>query len=103
MELGKNRKKELSYGRRKKCIVSRDDEATASLDSESEAKIQEALMNTSLNKTTFVIAHRLSTVLQADQILVLEDGNITGVGTHEELMENHAYYPKIVQQQFAVE
>lgn len=79
------------------------DEATASLDSESEAKIQEALVNVSSNKTTFVIAHRLSTILQANQILVLEDGDITGVGTHEELMENHAYYKKIVQQQFAVE
>lgn len=59
--------------------------------------------NVSLNKTTLVIAHRLSTILQADQILVLEDGHVTGVGKHEELMENHTYYKKIVQQQFAVE
>ncbi|HDX9578656.1 TPA: hypothetical protein ROX88_002199 [Bacillus pseudomycoides] len=59
--------------------------------------------NISLNKTTLVIAHRLSTILQADQILVLEDGHVTGLGTHEELMDNHTYYKKIVQQQFTIE
>ncbi|MGG2067533.1 hypothetical protein [Bacillus sp. S14(2024)] len=61
---------ELSYERRKKCVVS--------------------------NKVMFVIAYRLSTILQADQILVVEDGHITGEGTYEELMEKHAYYKKIV-------
>ncbi|MGG2017091.1 hypothetical protein [Bacillus sp. S10(2024)] len=59
-------------------------------------------MNVSLHKTTIVVAHRLSTILQTDQIIVLEDGHVTGVGTHEELMDNHTYYKKIVQQQFTM-
>ena len=49
-----------------------------------------------------MIAHRLSTVVQADTILVLENGNITGTGTHEELMKYHPYYKKIVEQQFLI-
>ncbi|MEY8350435.1 ABC transporter ATP-binding protein [Bacillus cereus] len=78
------------------------DEATASLDSESEAKIQRAIENVFASRTTFVIAHRLSTVVQADTILVLENGSITGTGTHEELMKHHPYYKKIVEQQFLI-
>ncbi|MEH7457432.1 ABC transporter ATP-binding protein [Bacillus sp. JJ1127] len=79
------------------------DEATASLDSESEVKIQRAIENVFASRTTCVIAHRLSTVIQADNILVLENGSITGTGTHEELMKHHVYYKKIVEQQFLIE
>ncbi|MEH6977233.1 MULTISPECIES: ABC transporter ATP-binding protein [Bacillus] len=79
------------------------DEATASLDSESEAKIQKAIENVFASRTTFVIAHRLSTVVQADTIFVIENGSITGIGIHDELMKHHTYYKKIVEQQFLIE
>ncbi|MCZ6939009.1 ABC transporter ATP-binding protein, partial [Bacillus mycoides] len=46
------------------------------------------------------IAHRLATIVHADQIIVLEDGRITGFGTHEELLSNHKYYQKVIKQQF---
>ncbi|WP_051314627.1 ABC transporter ATP-binding protein [Alteribacter aurantiacus] len=75
------------------------DEATSSLDSESEQKIQEALDNVMKNRTTLVIAHRLSTVLGADQIIVLENGEVTGRGTHEELYESNERYKSFVNQQ----
>ncbi|WP_242274698.1 ABC transporter ATP-binding protein [Bacillus cereus group sp. BfR-BA-01310] len=76
------------------------DEATANLDSDSEKQVQKAI-NTLIHKqTTFVIAHRLSTIVHADQIIVLEDGRITGFGAHEELLGNHEYYQKIIKQQF---
>ncbi|EJQ92962.1 ABC transporter ATP-binding protein [Bacillus cereus] len=76
------------------------DEATANLDSDSEKQVQKAI-NTLIHKqTTFVIAHRLSTIVHADQIIVLEDGRITGFGTHDELLSNHEYYQKVIKQQF---
>ncbi len=76
------------------------DEATANLDSDSEKQVQKAI-NTLIHKqTTFVIAHRLSTIVHADQIIVLENGRITGFGTHEELLSNHKYYQKVIKQQF---
>ncbi|EJQ35445.1 hypothetical protein IEE_05522, partial [Bacillus cereus BAG5X1-1] len=76
------------------------DEATANLDSDSEKQVQKAI-NTLIHKqTTFVIAHRLSTIVDADQIIVLEDGRITGFGTHDELLSNHEYYQKVIKQQF---
>ncbi|MCZ6940859.1 ABC transporter ATP-binding protein [Bacillus mycoides] len=76
------------------------DEATANLDSDSEKQVQKAI-NTLIHKqTTFVIAHRLATIVHADQIIVLEDGRITGFGTHEELLSNHKYYQKVIKQQF---
>lgn len=69
------------------------DEATSSLDVKSEKAIQEALENLIKNKTTFIIAHRLSTVRKADKILVLEGGKIVEQGSHEELMKKrNAYY-----------
>ncbi|HDR3494313.1 TPA: multidrug ABC transporter permease, partial [Bacillus wiedmannii] len=66
----------------------------------SEKQVQKAI-NTLIHKqTTFVIAHRLSTIVHADQIIVLEDGRITGFGTHDELLSNHEYYQKVIKQQF---
>ena len=72
------------------------DEATANLDSDSEKQVQKAI-NTLIHKqTTFVIAHRLSTIVDADQIIVLQNGRITGFGTHDELLSNHGYYQKLL-------
>ena len=68
------------------------DEATSSLDSSSEEQVQRALENLMRGRTTLVIAHRLSTVLDADRILFLESGEITGMGCHEELLESHELY-----------
>ena len=72
------------------------DEATASLDSESEQKIQDSLNTLFNNKTTLVIAHRLSTIRKADKIIFLENGQITGQGTHDELMQSHKKYNNFV-------
>lgn len=68
------------------------DEATSSLDSESEASIQRSLELLSTNRTTIVIAHRLSTVKNADYIYVLQKGRLVESGTHQQLMEKKAYY-----------
>jgi ABC-type multidrug transport system fused ATPase/permease subunit len=62
------------------------DEATSSLDAESELLVQDALMNLMRNRTTFVIAHRLSTVRRADMIIALERGEVVEMGTHDELV-----------------
>ena len=63
------------------------DEATSALDTESEKSVQEALNNLMKGRTTLVIAHRLSTVKEADQIIVIQDGNIVETGNHYELIE----------------
>ncbi|MCK8824273.1 lipid A export permease/ATP-binding protein MsbA [Fuchsiella alkaliacetigena] len=76
------------------------DEATSSLDTESEALVQEALDRLMENRTTFVIAHRLSTILNADQILVIEDGEIVERGTHSELLEQGGLYSSLYEVQF---
>ncbi|MFF2530729.1 ABC transporter ATP-binding protein [Brevibacillus sp. NPDC058079] len=78
------------------------DEATSSLDSNSEMIVQKALQNLMKGRTTLVIAHRLSTVVEADQIIFLEKGKITGMGTHEELFQTHEMYRELASQQLLV-
>ncbi|MCS4486484.1 ABC transporter ATP-binding protein [Staphylococcus americanisciuri] len=99
----------LSGGQRQRIDIARSfvknpdilllDEATANLDSESERKIQEALDTLMTNRTTIVIAHRLSTIKKASQIIFLDQGKVTGVGRHEELMDTHAKYQQFVETQ----
>ena len=71
------------------------DEATSALDSESERAIQKALESLMANRTTFVVAHRLSTVQKADTILVLQDGNLVERGTHHELSKAGGLYQRL--------
>ncbi|GAB2536707.1 ABC transporter ATP-binding protein [Gracilibacillus alcaliphilus] len=75
------------------------DEATASLDSQSEQVVQKALHRLMEGRTTFVIAHRLATIVHADQIIFIEQGKITGRGTHQELLEQHELYRSFAEQQ----
>lgn len=75
------------------------DEATSALDSQSEIIVQQALGNLMEGRTTVVIAHRLSTVVDADQILFVEKGRITGRGTHEELLASHDLYREFATRQ----
>ncbi|MBU8913204.1 MAG: ATP-binding cassette domain-containing protein, partial [Spirochaetales bacterium] len=79
------------------------DEATASLDNETEAKIQEALTELSAGRTTVVIAHRLSTIRNADEIVVLTDDGIVGRGSHDELMAQGGLYSELYNAQFTKE
>ena len=76
------------------------DEATSALDTESERLVQEALDKLMVGRTTFVIAHRLSTVINADKIVVLENGSIKEVGTHDELLKKDGGYRKLYEIQF---
>lgn len=73
------------------------DEATSSLDNENEKLVQKALARLGKNKTTIVITHRISTVVNADLIIVLENGKIAGQGTHKELLQNNRIYQKLNQ------
>ena len=79
------------------------DEATSSLDSESEAAIQDGLRTLRRGRTTFVIAHRLSTIRSADQILVMEGGEIVERGTHPELLARHGRYRQLYDKQYRFE
>jgi ATP-binding cassette subfamily B protein len=77
------------------------DEATAHLDSESEAAVQRALQTALAGRTSLVIAHRLSTIIQADQILVIDGGKVTERGTHAELLAAGGLYTELYHTQFA--
>jgi ABC-type multidrug transport system fused ATPase/permease subunit len=103
----------LSGGQRQRLAIARAiladpsililDEATSSLDSESEAKIQDGLRRLREGRTTFVIAHRLSTIRTADQILVLEDGQIVERGTHQALLAKRGRYRQLYDKQYMLE
>ena len=75
------------------------DEATSSLDTDSEEKVQNAIFNLTKNKTTLVIAHRLSTIKKADSIIVMKDGNIVGNGKHNELLLKSKDYENLYSKQ----
>jgi len=77
------------------------DEATSSLDSESEEKVQNAIINLTKNKTTLVIAHRLSTIIRADKIFVLNQGKIADFGTHNELLKKSMIYKNLYSKQLS--
>ena len=77
------------------------DEATSSLDSESEILVQKALSNLIRGRTVFVIAHRLSTVRQADKIVVIDRGQISEIGTHADLVGRGGIYQRLHDLQFA--
>ncbi len=77
------------------------DEATSSLDSDSEEKVQNAILNLTKNKTTLVIAHRLSTIIRADKIIVLKDGRIAETGTHNDLLKNSVIYKNLYSKQLS--
>ena len=73
------------------------DEATSSVDTHAESQIQQALARLVKNRTTFAIAHRLSTLRQAHRLMVIEDGHIAEMGTHDELTERHGVYRRLVE------
>ena len=76
------------------------DEATSSVDTRTEARIQKALLDLMQGRTSFVIAHRLSTIRDADQVLVIDDGQIVEQGTHKELLRRHGFYHHLYVSQF---
>lgn len=100
----------LSGGQRQRIAIARAflrdpkilmlDEATASLDSESEAMVQKALTGLMKNRTTLVIAHRLSTIVDADKIYFIDHGTVSGSGKHEELIKSTPLYAEYVKNQF---
>ncbi len=99
----------LSGGERQRATIARAlyknppililDEATSSLDTESERLVQNAINNLMQNRTCIVIAHRLSTIQHADEIIVMNEGNIVERGTHQSLMDNKGYYYSLIQMQ----
>jgi ATP-binding cassette, subfamily B, bacterial MsbA len=100
----------LSGGQRQRICIARAilrdapilllDEATSALDTESEAMVQKALGNLMKNRTTIVVAHRLSTIMHADKIVVLENGKIQEIGRHADLLKGDGLYRKLYEMQF---
>ena len=78
------------------------DEATSSIDTRTEIKIQQAFARMMKGRTSFIVAHRLSTIQEADVILVMKDGHIIEQGKHEELLARDGFYAKLYQSQFAI-
>ncbi len=78
------------------------DEATSSIDTRTEIKIQKAFAELMNGRTSFIVAHRLSTIKEADLILVMKDGNIIEQGSHSQLLENNGFYSKLYNSQFAI-
>lgn len=76
------------------------DEATSSIDTRTEIKIQEAFQRMMKGRTSFIVAHRLSTIKEADTILVMKEGNIIEQGSHEELLQKNGFYKKLYESQF---
>jgi len=102
---------QLSGGQRQRLAIARAmvknpellifDEATSALDNESEKVVQEAINNAMVNRTALVVAHRLSTVRNADRIVVMERGKVMESGSHEELLEHNGMYRYLYEIQFA--
>ncbi|MCD8479387.1 MAG: ATP-binding cassette domain-containing protein [Candidatus Cloacimonetes bacterium] len=100
----------LSGGQRQRLCIARAivgnppilifDEATSALDTESERKVQDAIDEATRNRTVLLVAHRLSTILKADKIVVLEGGQIVGEGSHEELLATNERYQTLYKLQF---
>ncbi|MBX7146226.1 MAG: ATP-binding cassette domain-containing protein [Alphaproteobacteria bacterium] len=100
----------LSGGQRQRLAIARAmlrqpnllllDEATSALDSENESLIQQALERLMIGRTTLIIAHRLSTVMKADRIVVMDKGKIVGIGTHNYLLDNNSLYNRLATLQF---
>lgn len=105
--------KGLSHGQKQRILIARAayrnpnflflDEATNSLDANNERQIVDNLRSFYLGKTVVVVAHRLSTVRNADQIVVLDQGRVTEIGTHEELVQKHGAYYNLVRNQLELE
>ena len=79
------------------------DDATSAVDAETEFQIQDALRDKASGRTTIIISHRITSIQLADRIIVIEDGQVSDMGTHEELVNKPGFYREIFERQLAVE